>query len=432
MNGKKIYEWIREIFYYHRSITGEGLRKTLNFIKSKNNKLKIISYKSGLKVFDWTIPKEWTINDAWIKDSAGKKILDYKKSNLHVVGYSIAINKKIKFKFLKKNLFSIKNFKNAIPYITSYYKNSWGFCLSEQQKKKFNNKEFYHAYIDSKHINGALQLGEIFIKGRSKKEIFFSSNICHPSMANNELSGPMISLALSKFVDSIKNRKFSYRFVFLPETIGSVAYINTKLDVLKKNMSAGFVLTCLGNNKPFSYLKSRQENSFADIFILSQLRKTNKKFKIYNFNERGSDERQYCYPGVDLPVCSLMRLKYREYKQYHTSLDNLKFISPEGLNTSYNFIKNCIIELEKNYKKIRKNYIPKNLSICEPKLSKYKLYPELSKIYGISKKPSKELVDILAYVDGKNDIFQISQITGLKYDDVLHYIYILKKHNLIS
>ena len=431
MTGKKIYKWIKEIFNYHRSITGEGLRKTLNFIKSKNNKLKIISYKSGLKVFDWRIPKEWIINDAWIKDSAGKKILDYKKSNLHVVGYSIAVNKKIKFKFLKKKLFSIKNFKNAIPYITSYYKKSWGFCLSENQKKKFNNKEFYHVCIDSKHFNGSLELGEIFIKGRSEKEIFFSSNICHPSMANNELSGPMISLALSKFVNSIKNRKFSYRFVFLPETIGSIAYINTKLDVLKKNMLAGYVLTCLGNNKSFSYLKSKKENSFADIFILNQLKKNIKEFKIYNFNERGSDERQYCYPGVDLPVCSLMRLKYREYKEYHTSLDNLKFISSEGLNTSYNFIKDCIIELEKNYKKISKNYIPRNLSICEPKLSKYNLYPKLSKIYGISKKPSKELVDILAYVDGKNDVFQISQFTGLKYNDVLHYINILKKHRLV-
>ena len=425
MIGKKIYKWIEDVFYFNRSLTGEGNKKTLNYLKIINKDIIIKKIKSGTKVFDWKVPKEWSVKEAWVKDDKGKKIINFKKNNLHLVGYSKPVNKILTYKNLLKKIHTIKKIPSAIPYVTSYYNSDWGFCISENLKKRLNKKIKYHAYIDSKLDNGNLIFGELFYKGKSKKEIFFSSNICHPSMANNELSGPMIQLALSNYVKKIKNRKYSYRFLFIPETIGSISYLSKNLSRCKKNIFAGFVLTCLGNNTKFSYLESRSGNTLADMIILKNFKSKKIDYKKFSFLERGSDERQYCSPNIDLPVCSLMRLKYREYKEYHTSKDNLSFISAKGLQSSYQFIVDCINDLERQIR-------PESTVLCEPHLSKYNLYPKISKVSGLSRQPSRDFINILAYSDGKNDITDISKKIGLSYSNIISKIRILKKYKLIK
>ena len=230
--GKTLHTFAKKIWKYNRSLTGDGNRKTLKELKKVCNLLKIKEVKSGKKVFDWTVPKEWKVNSAFIIDPKGKKILDFSKNNLHLVGYSRFINKKMKFSELNKKLFSLPKQPNAIPYVTSYYNSDWGFCLDHNSRKKLK-KGIYHVKINSELFNGSMSYGEIIIKGRLKKEIFLSTYICHPSMANNELSGPIVSMALIKYFMKKKLNK-TMRFIFIPETIGSLAYLSKKLKILKK------------------------------------------------------------------------------------------------------------------------------------------------------------------------------------------------------
>ena len=235
MNPKKILKLGKKLWPLNRSITGKGVIQTLKILKSYNNKLKIIKFKSGKKVFDWTIPNEWEVYEAWIKDNNGKKIVDFKKNNRHLVGYSSSIKKKLFLKQFINRLHFHRNQPNAIPYVTSYYKKDWGFCISYNQLKKFDKKKKYKIYIDTKFKKGFLNCAEVYLPGK-KKEIIFSTYICHPSMANNELSGPIISIFLSKWLRNFKNRKWSYRFIFAPETIGSIAYLSKNFKKLKKKM----------------------------------------------------------------------------------------------------------------------------------------------------------------------------------------------------
>ena len=234
MNTKNFLKLGKKLWPLKRSITGKGVNQTLKILKNYNNKLKIIKFKSGKKVFDWTIPNEWVVNEAWIKDDNGKKIINFDENNLHLLGYSSSIKKKLFLKQFMNRLHFHKKQPNAIPYVTSYYKKNWGFCLTYNQLSKMNKKKKYEIYINSKFKKGSLSCAEIYLPGKSKKEILFSTYICHPSMANNELSGPMISIFLSKWLKNKKNRKWSYRFIFVPETIGSIAYLSRNFKKLKK------------------------------------------------------------------------------------------------------------------------------------------------------------------------------------------------------
>ena len=332
-----MFKIIKSLFPICRSITGPGIKYSLSYLEKIVPDFRRVKFSSGTKVYDWKIPKEWHIHDLIFKIFKQKKICTIQKNNLHVLNFSSPINKIVNKEELFKHIYSLKSQPTAIPYVTSYYKKNWGFCLSENEKKKLNKKK-YKVFINSKFKKGTLDLSHALFTGKSKKEIFFSSYLCHPSMANNELSGPTVLTELAKFIKNKKNLRFSYIFVILPESSGSLWYIKRYYRILKNIMLCGFNVSCVGDNGNFSIIESPSGETLAD-FSLKEVIKNKRKFKKYSFNERGSDERQYCAPGIELPVCGFSRSKYGEYRQYHTSLDNLNFISARGLKSSLNVLK---------------------------------------------------------------------------------------------
>ena len=424
-NKKKILNLVTILWPLNRSLTGQGVRQTLNILKRYNNKLKIIKFKSGKKVFDWTVPKEWHVKEAWIKDDKGKKIIDFKENNLHLVGYSVPIKKKISFKNLRKKLHFHKDQPAAIPYVTSYYNKNWGFCLSYNQFKKLKRNKIYNVNIDSNIKKGFLNCAEICLPGKSKKEILFSTYICHPSMANNELSGPILSIFLSSWLKKIKKRKWSYRFIFAPETIGSIAYLSKNYKKLKKNVIAGYVLTCLGDEKAYSLLPSKNKNTLSDKVARQVFKKNKINFKEYNWLDSRSDEIQYCSPGIDLPVSSLMRTKYGEYSEYHTSLDTFgRVVTLKGLNGSFKILSDIV-------KVFENSSFPVAKIKCEPQLGKRGLYPNLSKKNTI-KLDTRLLQYFLSYSDGKNSIIDIAEKCKTSVERIIKIKKILEKENLIT
>jgi aminopeptidase-like protein len=396
--GKKMYSWAADLFGINRSITGDGVRETLAYFSNLIPAIKIQSIPSGTKVFDWTIPDEWSINSAYIEDEFGKRIVDFNENNLHVVGYSIPVDCLIDLEELKEHIHSIPEQPDAIPYVTSYYSRTWGFCMSDNLKRSLKPGK-YKVFIDSKIYPGFLNFGELIIPGETKKEVLISTYICHPSMANNELSGPVVTTALSQWLLTLKKRKYTYRIIFIPETIGSITYLSMNLEYLKKHTVAGFVVTCIGDNLTYSFMPSRRGDTLADRAALHTLKNNVKEFTEYSFLERGSDERQYCSPGVDLPVCSIMRSKYGTYPEYHTSHDDLSFISPEGLKGGFEILKKTIQAIEFN-----DYYL--NLSICEPQLGKRGLYPNTSTKETFYK--TRRMMNFLAYADGKIDLIDLA------------------------
>ena len=415
-----MYGWATDLFPINRSLSGDGVRETLNYIKNIVPEMNIIEVPSGTKCFDWIIPKEWNCDDGYIIDPDGNKICDFKNNNLHVVGYSTPIDKEIEYEELIEHLYHIEDQPTAIPYITSYYSERWGFCLSSNKFKKLK-KGTYKVKINSELKDGNLTYGEIKIKGESEKEIFLSTYVCHPSMANNELSGPVVTTALVNFVKSIKNRKYSYRIVFIPETIGSITYISRNIDEMKKNIIAGFNISCIGDDRSYSYLSTRYGNTLSDKVSKHILK--NIDYVEYSFLDRGSDERQYCSPGVDLPIATICRTKYGAYPEYHTSLDDLTVISPNGLYGGYDKLKKAIELLENN------NYYKVNV-LCEPQLGKRGLYPTIStKTSGAI---VKNMMNFIAYADGNNDLIDIANIIGVQAEELFEIVEKMKKAELIE
>ena len=426
---KKFYNIGKQQLYpICRSLTGNGVRKTLKIIKYNFPKLKILKEKSRKKVFDWNIPPEWNLYDAYVLDKFGTKIINFKKNNLHIVGYSIPINKTIKKKELFKRLHSLPEQQNAIPYITSYYKRYWGFCISEKEKKLFNKKyskndKFKVVIKSSLNKSGHLNYGELLIKGNSEKEILISTYICHPSMANNELSGPIVSMCLIDYFKKFKNLEKSLRFLFIPETIGSITYLSKNLDSLKKNIIGGYNLSCIGDERNHSCMFTKYNDSQSDKALLLAYKKLRIKFKIYSFLQRGSDERQYCSPGVDLPIASIFRTKYGEYPEYHTSLDDFTLVTKKGIKGGYEVSKKAIEIL-------LKTTIPKNKIICEPQMGKRNLYPSISTTK--PKKNTRNLMNFLQYADGKNSLNNISKLIKLNLSKTKKIYLLLKKNNLVD
>jgi aminopeptidase-like protein len=407
--GQQMYQWATDLFPICRSITGNGVRQTLNYLQKLLPNLQIYEVPSGTQAFDWTVPDEWNIKDAFICNEEGEKIVDFSKNNLHVVGYSEPVDCQMTFEELDKHLYSLPEQPTAIPYITSYYKRRWGFCLSENQRNELrqNPQAKYHIKIDSSFHPGSLTYGELIIPGSTKEEILLSTYICHPSMANNELSGPVVTAALAgggEYISKQNSNRYTYRILFIPETIGSIVYLSKNWEYMKQHTIAGFVVACVGDNRTYSYIPSRLGNTLADKAALHILKHKVADFKQYSFLDRGSDERQYCSPEIDLPVCSICRSKYGEYPEYHTSLDNLDLISTEGLEGAYSVFQECIFLLEHNLKY-------KTKVLCEPQLGKRGLYPTLS-----TKESEKQVIDmmnLIAYADGKNDLIDIANIVGV-------------------
>ena len=399
-DGNQIYKWAKDLFPICRSIAGPGNKKTLDYLRKINKLIEIKHFDSGEQAFDWTIPNEWHINQAWIKDEKGNEIINFKNHNLHVMNYSAPVDKVVSFDELSDKLFSIPEMPNSIPYVTSYYTEDWGFCIQHSKKQRLDKKSKYHVFIDSQFIKGKMHYGECLIKGRSKKEILLSTYICHPSMANNELSGPLVTTALINKISS-QNNFFSYRILFLPETIGSIAYLSKFHKKMKSHTHGGFVITCVGDEGKFSYIPSRLGNTISDRAALHVLSNQKEDFQKYTWSDRGSDERQYCAPGIDLPIASVTRSKYGEYNEYHTSDDNLNFISPKGLQGSAELLYKITSVIEKNCK-------PKTQFLCEPMLGKRGLYPSQSTLD--TQQAVQDILDIISYSDGSKDLIEIAQL----------------------
>ena len=416
------------LFPINRSITGNGVKKTLRIIKKEFPALKVKKIKSGTKVFDWKIPSEWNVKEAYVEDKFRKRIIDFNLNNLHLISYSIPLNKKILKKELFKNLHYLKKKPNAIPYITSYYKKRWGFCVSYKKKllfdKKYDDNDKFKVVIKSKfNQSGHLNYGELLIKGKSKKEILISTYICHPSMANNELSGPTVSMCL---IDYFKKKKLdkTIRFIFIPETIGAITYLSKNLKHLKKNVVGGYNLSCIGDDRQHSCMLTKYENSVSDEALLETYKKLKIRYKKYSFMQRASDERQYNSPGIDLPIASIFRTKYNEYPEYHTSLDNFKLVTINGIRGGFSVAKKAVEILQKKI-------LPKYTILCEPQMGKRGLYPTLSTL-----KPRDQSItdymNFLQYVDGKNSLEKISITLNKKLSYIKKIYKKLKKEKLIN
>lgn len=402
--GEKIYKLMQELFPICRSITGEGTRKTLFELKKIVPQMQIYEVPSGTQVFDWTVPKEWNIYEAYIENSKGEKIIDFKKNNLHVVNYSVPVDQNMSLNNLKKIVHTYPQLPNAIPYVTSYYNENFGFCMTQNQ---FDNLEedTYHVHIDSSLKDGSLTYGEIIIPGDVKEEVFFSTYICHPSMANNELSGPCVSIYLAKKIMEMKH-KYTYRFVYIPETIGAITYLSKNYKKMKENMIAGYNLSCLGDDITYTCVDTKYGNTLSDKVANCLLKDRFPDYNHYSFLKRGSDERQYNMPGIDLPVCGIYRSKSNEYAEYHTSLDNMEFVKNSALQDSYEFLLDVVSVIESN-----NVYITKCL--CEPQLGKRGLYPQTSTRGGSKSSGAFKMIDFLAYADGNNDLLDISRLIDL-------------------
>tara|TARA_B100000686_G_C16724049_1_gene936741 strand:- start:63 stop:1358 length:1296 start_codon:yes stop_codon:yes gene_type:complete len=430
MSIGKMYNLGKKLFPICRSITGNGNRKTLRIIKKYLPKLKIHEVRSGSKVFDWKVPPEWNIKEAYVLDKFNRKIIDFKNNNLHLVGYSIPINKNISKKELFSHIHTLPKQPKAIPYVTSYYKKNWGFCISYKEKiffkKKYKNNDKFKVVINSSlKKSGKLTYADLVIPGKSKQEILISTYICHPSMANNELSGLLVSTALAKYFSSKKNQK-TLRFIFVPETIGSITYLSKNLNILKEKVIAGYNLSCIGDERKYSYLSSKYGNTISDKSVKKAFKNLKIKYISHSFLQRGSDERQYNSPGIDLPIASIFRTKYGEYPEYHTSLDNFNVVTKKGLQGGYKVVKEAVDI-------IMKNTYPKSVFLCEPQMSKRGLYPYLSKFdKGKNKFTSKNYLNFLQYADGTNDLNDISKYIKFSFGKTYRIFKLMLKSKLIK
>jgi aminopeptidase-like protein len=400
--GEFCHDLATELFPICRSLTGPGVRETLSHLKALLPDLMIHDVASGTSAFDWIVPDEWTIRDAYIADESGARLVDFRSSNLHIVGYSEPVDMWMDLEELDKHLYSLPDQPSAIPYVTSYYSRRWGFCLPHQQRQSLKPGK-YHVVVDADLKPGVLNYGELIVPGEKKEEIFISTYVCHPSMANNELSGPVVATALALWISSLERRKYTYRFVFIPETIGSIVYVSRNISHLKSHVIAGFNITCIGDDRAYSYLPSRNGNTLSDKAALHVLRHWAPEFDRYTWLERGSDERQYCAPGIDLPIATIARSKYGTYPEYHTSLDDLTLVTPTGLAGGFEALKRAIEAVEHNVKL-------KVSVLGEPQLGRRGLYPTVS-ARG-SADAVRSMMNLISYCDGERYLLEIADVIG--------------------
>ncbi len=423
MNPDNMFEWANDLFYINRSLTGDGVRKTLLYLKNILPDLLIHEVPSGTVAFDWTVPDEWTIRDAYIADEDGNRVVDFRTNNLHVVGYSEPVDCWLERDELEQYLHSLPDQPEAIPYVTSYYKRQWGFCLTHHQRLSLPQGR-YHIVIDTDLKPGVLNYAELILHGETQKEVLLSTYICHPSMANNELSGPVVTTALALWLQRLERRLYTYRIVFIPETIGSIVYLSKNIDQLKRQVIAGFNITCIGDDRCYSYLPSRNGSTLSDQVALHVLlHHTDNNFKCYSWLDRGSDERQYCAPGVDLPIATIMRSKYGEYPEYHTSLDNFDVVTPSGLEGGFIALRRAIEVIEQNiYLKIT--------VFCEPQLGKRGLYPSLSS--KVSGEQVRAMMNLISFCDGSRTLLEIADLIEEPFWDLKIIVEKLVAHGLLE
>lgn len=372
-------------------------------------------------MLDWIIPEEWNVFEAYISDTSGRKIVDFAKCNVHLMNYSTPINDVFSLDTLREHLHTDPVHRTAVPYVTSYYRRDWGFCLSAEQFTSLADGN-YQVVIDSSLESGSLTYADFILPGESSAEVLITTYVCHPSLANNELSGPMVSLGLALWLQSLPHRHYTYRFVFAPETIGAITYIANNFEALRDNVVAGINLTCIGDDGDYSYLASRLGNTPLDRIAQRQVEQRPSP-AIYTYLDRGSDERHYGMPGVDVPIISLMRTKYGKYPEYHTHLDDLSVVTPTGLQGGLDFVRDCITELENSL-------YPTTTVLGEPQLGKRGLYHT---------QHARTVTDqvllrthILAYADGQHSVKDLSQLLSVPKETILLFVNELLEHGLIT
>jgi len=418
---KSINDLKKNIFNLKRSLGGHSNYLTLKKIKEYIPTLNIKKIKSGANVYGWKVPYTWEIKEAYIADNKNKKLIDIRNNFLHVLNYSTKINKVITKKELLKHLYFIKKIPNAIPYVTSYYYKKWGFCLKYNDLQKFKSKK-YKVVIDSNFTKKGLEYGEKLFTGKSKKEVIFSTYICHPNLGNDNFSGIILNTLIGNYLKE-KKLNYSYRIIFIPETIGSIYYIKNNLKKLKKNILAGYVLSCLGSGRKINILQKYKENISSSL-INNFMLKSSYKYLHNDWKERGSDERQFCSPNTNLPFSLITKDKFFEYKEYHTSLDDINFIKNNDILHSFNFFKKFINYIEK-----QKIYL--SLNNVEPFLSKYNLYSKISSSFK-KNKDQVNLINIVDYCDGNKTIIEIANLLKINIKNINRLVKILIKNKIIK
>lgn len=423
-------ESIRTYFYrlwpINRSLTGKGVIESLQIL-SELVDLKQYQVPSGSQVFDWTVPQEWDVREAYIVTPDGKKIADFKVNNLHLLGYSTPVNEAFTYDELIKNIYTLPDQPNAIPYLTSYYKRRWGFCMTHEEFQTLPREGKYQVFIDSSLFNGNLTYADAYLPGKTTEEVVFSTYICHPSLANNELSGPLVAAFLYQQLKALPNRHYSYRFVFTPETIGTIAYLNHFGKEMKENVKAGFVITCAGNEAAFTYKRSRKQDSETNKITEHILKYHYPNYhEVLDFTPIGSDERQYCSPGFNLPFGSLMRTMYGKYEEYHTSLDNADFVSFEALEGTVDAYFKVVKGLELN--RTYQNTLP----FGEIQLGKRGLYPDMSSTKGDKAFSLKKILYLLNYSDGEHTLLDIAEKLGCSVLELEEELNQLTSHDLLN
>lgn len=421
-HGVQMHALATQLFPICRSLSGPGVRQTLDILKEHMPGLTVHEVPTGTQAFDWTVPREWSIREAYIEHESGERVVDFADHNLHVVSYSTPISEVMSREQLDAHLHSLPEQPDAIPYVTSYYKERWGFCMAHTKRESLPEGQ-YKVHIDSTLEPGNLTYGELIIPGETEEEVLLSTYVCHPSMANNELSGPVVTTELVKLIQSWPDRRYTYRIVFVPETIGAIIYLSRNHEQMCARTIAGFVMTCVGDERAYSFMPSRRGDTLADRVARRVLNDHAPDYIPYSFLQRGSDERQYCSPHIDLPVVSIMRSKYGVYPEYHTSLDDLELVTSAGLQGAYDQIARCLVALENNA-----NYqvtVP-----CEPQLGKRGLYPTLS-IKGSSQR-MRHMLNLLAYADGERDLLQLSEVTQVPLEACYTILNTLIENGLVN
>ncbi|NHN86939.1 DUF4910 domain-containing protein [Acetobacter musti] len=420
-----IFTHVEALFPIFRSITGKGIRCTLKYIDDRVQNFQMINVPSGTPVLDWQIPDEWNVNSATIRTHSGEIIIDIKENNLHLLQYSIPFRGRISRDVLLNHLFSISEQPNLIPYRTSYYNRDWGFCVSNQQKDAMTDAE-YDVDINVSLEPGHLTYGEVFIPGRSEEEIFFSIHCCHPSLANDNLSSIAVAIELIRALQATNDLRFSYRFVFVPGTIGAITWLANNIENTKR-IRAGLVLSCLGDGSGLTYKKSRNNAASINRY-LEWLISNEDNANIREFEPYGYDERQYCSPGFNLPVGCLMRSPNGSFPEYHTSADNLDFVQPEALFSSYQFILKFIFLLENDA------YPVNRFPFGEPQLGRRGLYPLPASLSGDddNKPDQMSLLWILNFADGHHSFFDIAVLAEISFQTIINASIILQNSGLLD
>jgi len=419
--GREMYELITELYPLCRSITGDGLRQTLSILK-KHIPLDVHEVPTGTPVFDWTVPKEWNIRDAYVKNSKGEKIIDFNGSNLHIVGYSIPLRKTVRLEELRKHLYTLPDRPDWIPYRTSYYQENWGFCLSHTQALELTDDD-YEVCIEASLEDGHLAYGEYYLPGETRDEILLSCHVCHPSLCNDNLSGIALVAFLAKYLTLI-SRRYSYRFLFIPGTIGSITWLCLN-EPLVTQIKHGFVVAGVGDAGHFTYKKSRRGDAEIDRVFGHVLKHSGNAYAMIDFFPYGYDERQFCSPAFNLPVGCVMRTPHGQYPEYHTSADNLEFVSPSALADSFTTCVSAVDILEHNKAYI--NQQPK----CEPRLGKRGLYRPVG---GLAEAVADELAMlwVLNLSDGTYSLLDIADRSGYKFESIKKAAAVLLEHHLLT